>query len=236
MKPWTLAASALLHAAVFGLFSLLAYQRAEFGIQSGHSAVEVELIAAAAASEPEIADTDHLPEPALSLTSEPDDLVAPLPVPHRIQSPPPLPPPPSPVLRTPSAIRRGDGSSPVSGTDATTRRADGGAQDGLARPHYLRNPPPPYPEEARRRLQEGLVKIRVLVSADGRADAVEIESSSGWPLLDQAALRAVKNWRFHPARAGGIAIVSRVTVPIRFELASLPRATEPRPLSQSQTP
>lgn len=223
MKAWTLAASALIHAAVFGLFSLLAYQKAAFGIQAGHSAVEVELVAAPAPSEPEAAEAPDLPDAPPPLPSDDEAMTAPPSEPHPPAARPPLPPPPSPVLRAPAPGRIGDGSAPVPGLDATTRRADGGAQDGQARPNYLRNPPPPYPEQARRLRQEGLVKLRVRVTAEGRAGAVEIESSSRWPILDQAALRAVKNWRFHPARAGGLPIASSVTVPIRFELAAPPR-------------
>lgn len=225
MKLWTLGVSALLHAAVFAIGSLLMVRPAEFGIRAGSSSVEVELIAAPAATEESPADDPaELPEPTRDLADLTDEWALPEPAPRPPSPRPALPPPPSPVLRMPQHSRVGDGSSPVAGGDSTTRRSDGGAQDGLARPNYLRNPPPPYPEEARRQKQEGLVRLRVCVTAEGRAESVEIEASSGWPLLDQAARRTVKSWRFHPARAGGLPIPSTVTVPIRFELRDDPEA------------
>lgn len=214
MNTWTLGASALLHAALFGLFSFLAVQEVQYGIQTGHSSVEVELVAAPASAQDPPLETWPDPAPPSPAADDPDlSMPAPRPEPR-----PSLPPPPSPVLRSPNPGRSGDGSSPVPGSDATTRRSDGGAQDGQARPNYLRNPPPPYPEQARQKKQEGLVLIRVRVTPEGRAGSVQVDKSSGWPLLDQAALRAVRNWRFHPARAAGIAVASEVVIPVRFDL------------------
>lgn len=86
------------------------------------------------------------------------------------------------------------------------------------RARYRRNPAPDYPDEARRLRQEGVVLLRVQVSAKGRVDGVEIERSSGSPSLDQAAMRAVLRWEFEPARRGDAPVASTVTVPVRFRL------------------
>ena len=61
--------------------------------------------------------------------------------------------------------------------------------------------------------------ISVEVGADGRAESVSLRRSSGVPALDQAALAAVRRWTFEPARAGGMAVSSRVEVPVRFSLS-----------------
>ena len=83
---------------------------------------------------------------------------------------------------------------------------------------YLHNPKPVYPWAARRRGDEGRVTLRVRVSAQGAALAVEIAGSSGSSLLDEAALDAVRRWRFVPARRGNEAIESWVSVPIVFRI------------------
>ena len=83
---------------------------------------------------------------------------------------------------------------------------------------YLDNPAPVYPAAAKRAGEEGRVLLRVLVSADGRAQAVEIARSSGSELLDQAALDAVRRWRFVPARRGEADVAAHVQVPIVFSL------------------
>jgi protein TonB len=61
--------------------------------------------------------------------------------------------------------------------------------------------------------------LRVLVDVDGRCEIVQIDSSSGSALLDQAASDAVKRWRFSPARDGEKAVPSWVKVPIEFRLS-----------------
>lgn len=83
---------------------------------------------------------------------------------------------------------------------------------------YLNNPRPAYPLAARRRGDQGTVLVRVLVTADGVAASVGLERTSGHPALDEAALTAVKSWRFVPARQGAQAIEAPYVVPIVFKV------------------
>jgi protein TonB len=85
---------------------------------------------------------------------------------------------------------------------------------------YLRNPPPRYPPAARRNGDEGRVLLRVLVNPEGAAARVELDQSSGSPLLDGAALDAVRGWRFVPARRGAQNVEGWVRVPLVFRLES----------------
>lgn len=80
------------------------------------------------------------------------------------------------------------------------------------------NPLPEYPERARRRGHEGRVVLAVTVTATGEPVSVEVADSSGYPLLDRAALRAVRRWRFHPAAGIDPRELSQVKVPITFRL------------------
>jgi protein TonB len=83
---------------------------------------------------------------------------------------------------------------------------------------YLGNPEPVYPIASRRLGEEGKVRLRVKVRADGTAERVEISQSSGFDRLDEAARAAVERWRFIPARRGEDAIESWVIVLVRFSL------------------
>ena len=83
---------------------------------------------------------------------------------------------------------------------------------------YLDNPAPAYPPLARRSGEQGRVVLRVLVTASGSAEAVELRTSSGSSRLDQAAIETVKRWRFAPARQGDQAVAAWVLVPIAFAL------------------
>lgn len=83
---------------------------------------------------------------------------------------------------------------------------------------YLHNPAPAYPAMARRNGEEGRVQLSVRVSAQGRAEQVEVRHSSGYARLDEAALATVRQWRFVPARRGEEAVAASVLVPIVFRL------------------
>ncbi len=103
------------------------------------------------------------------------------------------------------------------GYDSTTFSSSGGA-DTEAEPGYLKNPAPRYPEQARQMGQEGVVLLWAHVSASGAPTQVRIKQSSGFELLDEAALNAVRKWKFQPARVGPLAIDCTVEIPVRFQL------------------
>lgn len=96
----------------------------------------------------------------------------------------------------------------------------GGSLSGGANemPSYYRNPPPPYPEEARKLKEEGLVMIHLEVDAEGKVTSVILAQSSGFPQLDEAALKTLQSWKFKPARMAGIAVSTGVNIPVRFRL------------------
>ncbi|MBN2119841.1 MAG: TonB family protein, partial [Candidatus Omnitrophica bacterium] len=55
-----------------------------------------------------------------------------------------------------------------------------------------------YPEKAKEENREGIVKVRFLLKKDGSIEGLEIEESSGCPLLDKAALDAVRDASPYP--------------------------------------
>ena len=83
---------------------------------------------------------------------------------------------------------------------------------------YLNNPVPRYPRFSRRKGDEGRVLLKVLVTAKGVPGQVEVENSSGYKRLDEAAINAVQNWHFIPARKGAEALSAYVLVPVKFSL------------------
>jgi protein TonB len=87
-----------------------------------------------------------------------------------------------------------------------------------AEPDYLKNPAPVYPQIARDMGWQGVVVLKVLVERDGKAAQVEVERSSGHQMLDESAVKAVKEWQFLPARVGSLTFSSWVKIPVRFIL------------------
>ena len=80
------------------------------------------------------------------------------------------------------------------------------------------NEPPIYPRRAVRRGWEGTVVLRVEVSPDGTVTAVDLSRSSGHRSLDEAAVDAVRSWRFRPARSGDRTVSGWVALPVVFRL------------------
>ncbi len=85
--------------------------------------------------------------------------------------------------------------------------------------NYLLNPKPVYPLVALRRREEGLVVLSVKVDRAGFPSQVQVTQSSKFELLDKAAVEAVRQWRFTPARIGTMAVASQIEVPVQFRLA-----------------
>ncbi len=103
------------------------------------------------------------------------------------------------------------------GSETTSSRAASGSpvETPMA---YGTNPPPPYPSTARRRGWEGEVLLLVNVSARGEVFKVTVSRSSGYQILDRAALNAVYRWQFQAAQKNGWAVAGQVMVPIHFSI------------------
>ena len=71
------------------------------------------------------------------------------------------------------------------------------AQESTTKRKLLGRTATPYPELARSMALEGVVKLDVLVASDGTAKSVEIKG--GHPVLAQAAISAVRRWKWEPA-------------------------------------
>jgi len=83
---------------------------------------------------------------------------------------------------------------------------------------YLNNPSPSYPLMARRMQQQGQVLLDVYILPNGTVGDLKVKRSSGFTVLDDAAVESVRKWRFVPAKRGNEAIAYWYTVPVDFSL------------------
>ena len=77
---------------------------------------------------------------------------------------------------------------------------------------------PDYPKGARQRGEQGDVVLEIRVNAAGIVDRVDVVSPSGFPELDEAAVRAARAARFTPAKSGGSAVASTARLTLTFKL------------------
>jgi protein TonB len=156
----------------------------------------------------------------------------------QVQAPPPAPEPvkpgveqhliasPRPTQSTMQAPPQPVQEAPIADAEPTPPASPAPPAPAAAAPvtppsfvaAYLDNPAPEYPRLSRRLKESGGVLLRVRVGAGGRAEQVELGRSSGYERLDQAALEAVRKWRFVAARQGDQAVAAWVIVPINFTL------------------
>jgi protein TonB len=106
---------------------------------------------------------------------------------------PPPPPPPAPEPKWPVRLH-----------------------SGIAAPRKIADALPVYPPIAQATHTAGIVIVEVVISERGEVTSAKILRSI--PLLDAAALDAVKKWRFEPARLNGDAIPIVMTVTVNFQL------------------
>jgi len=145
----------------------------------------------------------HPPRPHPVPTATPTPLA-------NVPPPPAAAPTPAPAdttVATPAAAPR-TAASPA--TEKTTL-PDGDAD-------YLRNPAPAYPAIAQDYGWQGRVVLHVHVLASGTPDSIQLRSSSGHRVLDDAAIAAVRRWSFVPAKRGTTPVDGWVDVPLNFQL------------------
>ncbi len=92
----------------------------------------------------------------------------------------------------------------------------------LEQPPLFKQPRPPlsYPNKARRRGYQGITLLMISLDTSGAIEKVAIVRSSGYQILDKAALKNVAKWQFHPVKVNGETVKARFQVPINFALNS----------------
>ncbi len=80
-------------------------------------------------------------------------------------------------------------------------------------------PAPEYPSRAVARELQGRVVLLVEVLPSGEVGRIDVKQSSGYSILDRAAINAVGQWHFRPAFARGQPVRSIVEVPFSFKLS-----------------
>lgn len=86
------------------------------------------------------------------------------------------------------------------------------------RPSVLRRVVPEYPAQARRLHQEGRVLVRLVVDDQGNPQACSVQEVEPPEVFDEAALRAVRRFRFVPGRVDGRFVATLVLIPFVFTL------------------
>lgn len=175
-----------------------------------------ETIEAVAAKENFFAQPIQQTAPMKALTEKP---VEPISVAERTSSEPPASPQGATETIAVAPARKPLEQQHQAGDHSMDAEATDVADAPFLQARYAYNPKPNYPDQAKREGWEGMVLLRVLINSHGEPATIEVNRSSGFDVLDLAALKTVRGWRFHPAHYGHKRVESWVKVPIVFRLA-----------------
>ncbi len=85
-------------------------------------------------------------------------------------------------------------------------------------PQAIERSPPAFPARARALGQSGFVTVSFVVDLDGSTQDVNVVESSPPGVFDEAAIDAVRGWRFNPGQQEGAPVAVRARQTLRFEL------------------
>lgn len=164
-----------------------------------------------------------LPSPPQIAAVEPKPVVKPVVKPKPIQpQPEPQVAAPEVPVETPAQSQPVESvlAEPAESTPAQPENASPGLPDSEPDYHaaYLNNPVPVYPMVARRMGWQGKVVLNVEVLETGLPGQIKLHQSSGRDVLDNAAMQAVRGWKFIAARKNGQMVAKWFLVPIPFIL------------------
>lgn len=139
---------------------------------------------------PELQDPDALPSVAAGVPST---------------NPSAEPPPPAIEEPAPEA-------TPPPASTITPVRVGGRIRE----PHKVKNVPPLYPDIAKQARVQGIVILECTI--DARGSVAEVRVLRGIPLLTEAAIDAVRQWRYEPTLLNGVPVPVIMTVTVNFRL------------------
>ncbi len=104
--------------------------------------------------------------------------------------------------------------------DTTVAPPDATPNDAIsdANLQVTRRVEPSYPPASRRAGEQGTAVFSVLVDPSGHPQEVKVQTSSGFPRLDQSAMEAIRRWMFNPAVRGSQKVAAWTSVRVKFQL------------------
>ncbi|MGV3606831.1 MAG: TonB family protein [Planctomycetaceae bacterium] len=135
-----------------------------------------------------------------------------------------------------AAAESQDGNSPkipkasVASVAFSSAKSTGVESDTL--PNASSQAIPEYPPELLSKGVEGVVVLKIEVSSSGDVLNCSLYTTSGYPEMDQSALKAVKTWKFVPAKLLGQSVACTVLKKVRFKIVP----QEPVPSNSSVVP
>lgn len=118
-------------------------------------------------------------------------------------------------LKTETAAKSGDTSTsaaPATGGEAERVRLSRAMSEGL----LLSQVQPEYPPLARQARVQGAVVLDARIGADGTVESVAVVS--GHPMLIQAAMDAVKQWRYKSFLVNDVPVAVLTQITVNFQL------------------
>jgi protein TonB len=162
------------------------------------------------------------PEPVVPPPPTPKPVVRPKPTPPPLPVAPPseravtAPEPPAEPVDVPTETVPEPETPVVAATEETVVSEE---QPVTApQPQSSYNPEPQYPLRSRSLNEQGTVILDLYVLADGTVGEIKVKQSSGYPRLDESALRTLRKWRFIPAKRDGESIAQWYTRTVEFSL------------------
>ena len=227
----TLSAAALVHL-VFGLTVIAATAIIASPVRTPDPPPVLVFIPGIPAAEPTPRSTP--PAPPKKGREEParDAVVPP---PRVTPEAPPVTTPETPLLPSTEGASPRDGDGTQGDSKGSPFGIDGGVDDGRAgggdsgapgpieisgdmvRPVLVVKVEPSYPHVARRAGLGGRVTLRAVIAEDGSVESVEVFASTN-PLFDDAAVDAVRQWRYRPALMNGRPVKVYFSVVVNFLL------------------
>ena len=124
-----------------------------------------------------------------------------------------------PLLLLSTAIAQDSAPVDLSGTGHVPicRGQDSDVPGCIAAPHAIYSPDPKYPKKERKARHRGTVILDLVVDADGMPRDIKVSRPLS-PEFDEAALDAVKKWKFSPATNDGKPIATQIKVEVSFRL------------------
>ncbi len=119
----------------------------------------------------------------------------------------------------PDGVPDGTGDTPALGPGEGSGAGPLVIGGDVRAPVLISRAEPDFPESARRAHMEGVVILEAIISADGAVENIRIVHSAN-PLLDAAAEKAVRQWRYKAATLNGRAVSVYLTVTVTFGLKS----------------